>query len=321
MVCGLLAATAARSDSVLDQPLQLSDRQPLVQLYNLPTARSGSVLALEQVIGRLSYDVANNFTSAQRGNESIFLDGESHRIELGASRGLGQGWEVGFTLPWINYSGGSLDSFIEGWHSTFGLPDGNRSAYRRNQLKFNYQHAGNTELNYVDAESGVGDLQLNAAYSLSNNAHSAVALAAFINLPTGDANKLTGTDSTNVGVTLAATRYALFGLPLTATGNIGAMSLNRGGVLSDRQKDTVWFGAAEIGWALAEDWRLKAQVTAHSALYRSELREIGAHSVQLLLGGSVRLAARWWLDIDVGEDIAVGTAPDATLQMALKMAL
>jgi hypothetical protein len=318
---GLLLAMSASADAVLDQPLALSDRQPLVQLYNLPGARSGAVLAMDQTALRLGFDVANNFSSAQRGNESIFLDGESRRTELSASRGIGGGWEVGIMLPWISYSGGSLDNFIEHWHDAFGLGDGGRPAYRRNQLRVQYQRAGVTELDFKRAQFGVGDLQLNAAYSLSSSTQSDIALATTLTLPTGDAQKLTGAEATNVSVTLAATRYALFDLPLTATANIGALWLDRGDVLSDRQKNAVWFGAAEIGWAVADAWRLKAQFNAHSAFYRSELRELGTNSAQLLLGGSVRLASRSWLDIAVGEDIAVDTAPDVTLQIALKVAL
>jgi hypothetical protein len=319
--CGLLAMTVVQADTVLDQPLALSNRQPLVQIYNLPPARSGTVLAMDQTSARLGFDVANNFASAQRGSESIFLDGESHRIELGASRGIGNGWEIGFSLPWISYSGGALDSFIEQWHRTFGLPDGGRPDYRRNQLRFQYQRAGNSELNFDNADSGIGDLQLNAAYSLADTTDSAMALAAAINLPTGDAEKLTGDETTNISLTLAGTRYALFDLPLTATANIGSMWLDRGAVLGDRQKSLVWFGAAEIGWAVADGWRLKTQLAAHTAFYHSELRELGADSVQLLLGGSVRLSPRWCLDLAVGEDIAVNTAPDITLQIALKAAL
>jgi hypothetical protein len=315
-----LSVAIAHADAELDQPLALSDRQPLAQLYNLPAARSGAVLTADRTVTRFGFDVANNFASSQRGGETVFLDGESRRLELGATRGLGNGWEIGFSLPWISYSGGSLDNFIEGWHRTFGLPDGDRPAYRRNRLRFQYQRAGTDELNITNAESGVGDLQLNAAYSLSSTTHSAVALAAAINLPTGDADKLTGSDATNLSLTLAATRYALFDLPLTATVNVGSMWLERGAVLGDRQKNTVWFGAAEIGWAVADAWRLKAQLAAHTAFYRSDLRELGAASAQLLLGGSVRLSPRYWLDIAVGEDIAVDTAPDVTLQLALRTA-
>lgn len=314
-------AAPARADDALDRPLSLSNRQPLVQLYNLPGARSGEVLTQGQGDLRLDFDVANNFTRSRSGSESVSLDGESHRVELGWSHGLGDGWEIGVMLPWIDWRGGSLDGFIEDWHDTFGLPDGGRPDAPRNQLHFQYVRDGRTELDFDRAASGIGDLQLSAAYSLLREGNSAVALAMAVNLPTGTADKLTGAEATTASLNLAATQHDLFGLPLTATGNIGAMWLDRGEVLADRQRDTVWFGAAELGWAIADDWRLKLQVNGHSAFYRSELRELGDAAGQLLLGGSVRLAPRWQLDIAVGEDIAVDTAPDVTFQLALRAAL
>lgn len=317
----LMAATAAGADTLLDQPLALSNRQPLVQLHNLPGARSGVVLTAGNDVVRLGFDVANNFTDSSRGSESVLIDGESRRVELGWDHGFANGWEIGIALPWIEYQGGSLDRAIEKWHDTFGLPDGDRADTRRNQLHFQYTRDGVAELDFDRAESGIGDLQLHAAYSLLQTDQRAAALAMTVSLPTGDADKLTGSDAASVAMTLAVTQYELFGLPLTATGNLGAMLLNDGDVLADRQKNVVCFGAAELGWAVADAWRLKLQVNAHSAFYDSALRELGDPSVQLLMGGSVRLAPRWYLDIAVGEDIAVNTAPDVTFQVGLKAAL
>jgi hypothetical protein len=292
-----------------------------VQLFNVPAARSGAVLTADQGIARLGFDVANNFTDSHGDREFVLLDGESRRVELGFSHGLGNGWEIGVALPWIDYRGGSLDRLIEDWHDAFGLPDGDRADSRRDRLDFRYARDGIAELDFNRSRSGIGDVQVHAAYSLLRGDEHDVALTTTLNLPTGDAEELTGADASNVGVSLAATQRALFGLPLTATGNIGAMWMEQGEVLGGLQKDVVWFGAAELGWAIADAWRLKLQVNAHSAFYDSELRELGDPAVQLLLGGSVRLAPRWYLDVAVGEDIAVNTAPDVTFQLALKAAL
>lgn len=321
--CALLVlpASAALADRMLDRPLVLANRQPLVQAHALPGARSGAVFTAQQGEFRLGYDIANTFTSSRRSDESVELDGESQRVELAFTHGLGNGWEVGVALPWIRHSGGTLDGFIEDWHDTFGLPDGDRPDARRDQLRFRYARAGRTEIDFDDGASGIGDVRLNAAYSVLQTSDTSVALDLTVSLPTGDADRLTGAGATQVATTLAATRYALFGLPLTATGNVGALWLERGDVLSRIQRDVVWYGTAELGWAVADGARLKLQVNAHSAFYRSELDELGEPGVQLLLGGSVRLTPRWYLDVVVGEDIAVDTAPDVTFQIALKAAL
>lgn len=313
-----LQSPASMARSPLDEPFDLSNRQPLVQIFNVPGARGGDVLGPDQTRWRLACDVANNFTLRQRADESIVLDGETQRVELSAGAGLGHGWEVGFALPWIRHDGGGLDGFIEHWHSFWGLPDGDRADYPRNRLQYRYTRDGRAVLDFRDGGSGIGDLQFNAAYSLVDDTRSKVALAATLALPTGDIDKLTGADSTHLSLALAASRSGLFGTALSATGNIGAMWLDGGGLPGARQKDHVWFGSAAISWAVADDWRLKAQLDAHTAFYDSALRELGADSVQLLLGGSVRVSRHWLLDIAVAEDLAVDTAPDVVLQMALR---
>lgn len=309
---------AARADALLDEPLALSEHAPLTQRFNLPAMSSGELLPQGAAQWRLGVDVANNFVRDRSGAENLVLDGESQRYELGVRYGLGSQWEIGAMVPWISFNGGVLDNFIEGWHSVWGLPDGGRPHYRARQLQFLYQRNNRTELNIDSAKAGFGDVQLRIANQLLQTAQDNIALIASINLPTGDDAHLTGSGGTNASVSMAATHSAWLDLPLTLSGNIGVQTLPQSGVLSDRQKKSVWFGGAEIAWAAASEWRLRAQINLHSAIYDSALTSLGATSTQLLLGGSVRLSPRWVLDAAVGEDIAVDTAPDVTLQLALK---
>jgi hypothetical protein len=313
----MAAAFPCRAE-LIDEPLQLSNQQPLAQLFNLPAMRAGEVLPADTTVWRGGLSVANNFVRAQNVEETLVIDGESQRYELSIRRSIGNRFEIGMSVPWISYNGGVLDGFIEGWHNVWGLPDGGRPDYAKRQLTINYQRRGRAELDFDRAEAGFGDAQLTAAWQLIQSAQNAVALAGHINLPTGDADKLTGSGKGSAGFTLAATHTRLFDLPLTLSGNIGAQWQPRGDVLGDQQKQSVWFASTEINWALAQDWRLKVQVQAHSALYTSELRALGSDAMQLLLGGSVNLSKNWLLDVAVGEDIAVDTAPDVTLQLALR---
>lgn len=303
---------------VLDEPLQLGNQQPLAQLFNLPTMRSGAVLPADATVWRGAADVANNWVRAQDGNESLVLDGESQRYTLGVRRGLGSGWEVGVAVPWVSYNGGTLDNFIEGWHHFWGLPSGGRPDYSTRQLNFVYQRNGRTELDFHRAESGVGDAQIAVAYQFLSDRQRAVTASATLNLPTGDVDKLTGSGNTSAALALAATYDQLFDLPLSVTANIGGQWLPHSEVLSIEQNSSAWFAAAELSWAVAQDWRLKAQLQTNTALYDSGLRALGSESMQLLLGGSVQLSPRWILEAAVGEDVAVDTASDVTLQLALK---
>lgn len=306
----------------LEQPLALGDRGPFSQVHGLPAARSGEVLAAGQTETRLLFDVANNFFDAQSGSELLVLDGETQRLEIGARAGLGDGWEVGFTLPLLQHSGGNLDSFIEGWHEFWGLPDGGRPEVVRNRLDYRYQRGGVVAVDLHDRESGIGDAEINAAYRLWQGGDTAVALAATIKFPTGDAGRLTGDGTTATDLTLAATTQNLWGSTISGYANAGVMWLPDGEVLADLQRDYIWHASTGISWPvtwLGNDLlALKLQLDVHQAFYRSALRALGNDSIFLVVGGTARLAQHWLLDIGVGEDLHVDTAPDVTLQIGLR---
>jgi hypothetical protein len=312
------ASGAASADALLEEPFALSNQSPLVQRFNLPGMRSGQLLAPDTVQWRASINVANNFVRDTSGPEALVLDGESQRYEFGLRYGVGPRWEIGVMLPWIAYNGGTLDSFINGWHSFWGLPDHHRSDFATRKLQFMHQSRGQTDFNFDRAETGVGDMQLQIANQLLQTERDSVALITSVNLPTGDEKKLTGTDGTSIAIALAATRTEWLNWPLTLSANLGVQTLPQGDVLDDRQKTSAWFGSGEIAWAVTQDWRLRAQLNTHSAIYDSELTSLGATSTQILLGGSVRVSPRWVLDAVVSEDIVVDTAPDVTFQLALK---
>ena len=312
------ASASVQADALLDEPLSLSERSPLVQRFNLPGMRSGQLLSEGGVQWRFGVDLSNNYVRDNAGSEVLIFDGESQRYEFGARYGLGSQWEVGIMLPWMTYRGGVLDSFINRWHSVLGLPDHDRSDYPSDQLLFRHMTNGRIDFEFDRAQSGFGDMQLQIANQIVQTESDSISLIASVNLPTGDDDKLTGGGGTSVGVVLAATHSGLFDLPLTLNGNLGAQTLPESDVLDDRQKSSAWFGSAEVAWAATQDWRLRAQVSMHSAIYDSALTSLGETSTQLLLGGTVRLSPQWALDIALSEDIALDTAPDISLQFALK---
>ena len=56
----------------------------------------------------------------------------------------------------------------------------------------------------------------------------------------------------------------------------------------------------------------------HSAVYDSDLKELGHFAAQLSLGGTIALTARTFLDIGVIEDIVTDTSPDAVFHFSLR---
>jgi len=94
--------------------------------------------------------------------------------------------------------------------------------------------------------------------------------------------------------------------------------LSNGDVIADQQNNLVGFGSIGVGWQALDSLNLKLQVDAHSAFYDdSELKEL-SESAQLLIGGTLAMTEATALDIAVGEDIVVDSAPDVVFHIALR---
>ncbi|MBW2470752.1 MAG: DUF3187 family protein, partial [Deltaproteobacteria bacterium] len=75
-----------------------------------------------------------------------------------------------------------------------------------------------------------------------------------------------------------------------------------------------------IGWQATEIIQLKLQLDAQSALYDSDLKDIGDLALQLVMGSSLAFTDDIYLDISIAEDIKVLTAADVAFQLALVVA-
>jgi Protein of unknown function (DUF3187) len=312
---------AGRADS-LDDPYATVNRNPFVQVYGLPAAQSAQLLANQQSRWALQLEAASNFTTNSAGNESIVIDGETHRANLQFRYGLSDTLELGVDLPYLSHEAGRLDNFIDDWHDFFGLPDGGRTDRAQDQIQYTYQQGnqqGNkTLVNVNDSTDGVGDISLSLGYQLSNTATRQWALRGGVKLPTGDADSLQGSESTDVFLGVNVSDQGLLsGQNITLHASAGALWVGGGEVIESAQEDWAVYGSSTLSWRYNEHLSFKTQLDFHSAFYDSELKELGDNSAQLILGGAVKLGQQWTLDLSVSEDIVVDTASDVVFQVGL----
>lgn len=301
------------------QPFATSNRNPFVQVYGLPVARSAELVSPGQVATGLVLEAANSFTLDDKRGEQIVIDGETHRAQLSLRRGFDAGWEIGVELPWLSHEGGGLDSFIDNWHSAFGLPDGDRPDYPSDRLHYSYSLNGQQQVNVSRSSDGIGDISLTAGYSLASSNTRQWALRTALKLPTGDADKLTGSESTDIALALHLSDSGwLDSHDLLLHGSAGVLRIEGGDVLDAIREDWVLYGSATLAWLATDNTSLKIQFDAHTAFYDSALTELGSDSAQLTLGGSVKLGEDWTVDLSVIEDIAVDTAPDVVFMLGLR---
>lgn len=322
-----LFGTVPGSPSVVDAmdiiPFQSSNQSPLIRIFGLPAIGSASVVPAGKFEGTLTSDVTNSFATDSSGTEAVMLDGETYRFNLAVRYGVAPGIQIGIDIPYLAEGGGILDGFIEDFHDTFGLPQGDRTSYPRNRLLYQYSNNGTTKVLVNDGSHGIGDIRLSGAWQLHRgDAESplAVALHASIKLPTGNSNRLFGSGSTDFALWLTASDDCQLPLGhLTVYAAAGGMALTDGDVLKDQQRNLAAFGSLGLGWSPLNWLALKIQADAHTSFYTgSSLKQVNSGSVQLVSGGTIGFCEKTFLDLGVSEDVLVATAPDVVFHLALR---
>ena len=317
----LLLGLVGSAQAALLDPFAGSNQNPLVAVYGLPPAGPAKVLAPGRGRVELRSLLASSASRSQRSTESVLLDGETTRVTLALAYGLQENLEVGVEVPYLFHQDGFLDALIMDWHDFFHLPQGDRPALPRDRLDYRYQRNGTSLLEVKDETSGFGDLRLLGALQLwqesSGEGEQSLALRASLKLPTGDAAKLTGSGSTDLALWLTgshqrpAHRWGLFGAA-------GVLFLSEGDLLPAQQRQIVPFATLGGGWQPWQRLALKLQFDAQGAFYSdSALHELSP-SVQLVMGGTLRLAPATELDLSFSEDLLVDSAPDIVFQLVLR---
>lgn len=291
-------------------PFVVRDQNPLLAGFGLLTAMPSRV-PLQSLSGGVDLYWGSTAIMQARDNEALLVDAETREARLslqGSFEYTHFGWQL--QIPYRYTGGGTLDSFIDSWHDTFGLPDGARSALPSDRIGIAYTRAGTRRLNIDSSASGLGDIQAALGYEFP-------LLTAWltIKLPTGDADKLTGSGGTDVSLVLAGQRG--LGDRWSVFGQAAATYLGDGDLLANQQRSVVWSGMGGVGVRAWRGLSLKAQIDAHTAAYDSDLDFFG-DAVVLTVGGDYLFESGWRLDLGVSEDLAVEHSPDVVFVAGIK---
>jgi hypothetical protein len=321
----VIGTTAAIPCQALElTPFAVRNFSPTALVHGLSIAETPYLLPAGKTTLHTGFDLANNATINTRNDERILLDGETYVATLGLRYGLSDQLQVGIDLPWVWHSGGFLDSFISDWHDFFGLPEGDRDDLKNDQLDYRYSRNGEERLRLQDKTDSLGDLRLKLAWQFATTAQSAFTLQAQVKAPTGDADKLTGSEAWDVSLAISAQRNFSLGNGHGESkgrgalwGGFGVSWLGDGEVLEEDVEDFAASGWVGAGWSPLDWLSLKVQIDSHTALYDSDLRELGDPAVILTMGGTLGLGEKTFLDVGVGEDLNVNASPDITFHLDL----
>lgn len=309
----LAPALALLSAAAHSSSLPVRDQNPLLAGFNLPSALPADLSEPDRWTLDATVAWGSSAIVQTSARETLIVDAETRELRLALQRTFADGYALRIELPYRHTSAGSLDSFIDGWHRAFGLPEGARPSLPRDALQIAYRRDGETLLESRSPQSGVGDISVQVGRQLS-----AVPVAAWlgVKLPSGDAVELTGSGSVDVSAALASNyefgeRWAIFG-------QAASTWLGDGDRLANQQNEWAWSGTAGISARAFDNLTVIVQLDAHTAIYDADELEFLGDTAQLTLAATYRIGSTWELSFAVTEDIAVESAPDVVFLFGLK---
>jgi len=312
---GVLLAPVAFADVLRDH-----DNGPLTGIFGIPDSTEGArLLRAGEPAWDLSVTHASHSMDDPRATESLYLDGETSRLELRFRVGIGARMEVGIELPVVQHQAGRLDSVINSWHSMFGLPRGHRPDREQDVLDFQYSDAADQMINVSSSSNGMGDARLFGGWQLHSTDRHQLALRFGAKFPTGDSSELHGSGGTDLSLGIAGDVTSLFGIPnLNGFYRVHAIHIGNPDLLANRYEEWASFISAGVGLQISERIELRLQGASRSAMYQSEIRSLGGSATTVTFGGNIRLSRNYELSLGISEDADAETAPDVAFQVALR---
>ena len=294
-----------------DEFFPFRDENPLVRGFYLPLPSDSRLTDGQSLSATLS--LTNTVNVENRPQESVFVDGESDVIRLTYENTLWQSWRYRFTLPIIHDSGGFLDSAVASWHRLFGLPQGQRPFYPKNEIVYAYSGRGNVDI--TQSQTGIGDISGDIGWYAVDDAHRTVSFWGGLAAPTGSASKLTGDGAWDGAVWAhGALRWPKWQL----AAELGLAQPFGDEIFAGYAHKTSVFARFAATRALGSQWSVRAQLDGQSGRVEdSDIRLLGP-SLELSIGAVRRLSEHWRLEFGFAEDAAVNTAPDITFFLGIR---
>ncbi|HEY0781774.1 MAG TPA: DUF3187 family protein [Thermoanaerobaculia bacterium] len=151
--------------------------------------------------------------------DAFYFDATVTMLNVGAQYAICDRCQVYLNVPFLSYSGGSLDSTIEHFHSAFGLGQEGRELVARNQLQLAVKF-GNHSLAADGSQlgSGLGDPVVGFRYAINSSPGFDVVGEAAAKIPVGDTSRFLSTGSPDYGLQVSVQRrYARNGLYFSAS--------------------------------------------------------------------------------------------------------
>lgn len=301
-------------------PFFVTNNLPVSIGLGLPKALSSHSLDQGQKRLDINFGVKSNANDAGNQNsEVLILDGETQSIDIGLSYGLTDRWQIDTQVSYLGHSSGSLDSLIQNWHDFFSLDDGDRPFFGRDEFLYSYTNNGEQD-QLVESSDGISDIRIGLGYSIQQRFVDQLMLRAGLSLPTGDNEKLTGSEKTDFDLGIYANgrgdkRWKSLGWHA----NLGYLFIGDDESLGITTKSGSWFNSLGAYWAVNSKLTIKGQLDSHGVLFESNISELSNSATELTLGFAYKTKRLGVLELYFSEDVTVNRAADFSVGLSSRI--
>lgn len=294
-------------------PFYVANQNPFIQIFGLPRADTAKLLSDGESQQFTALDVVNNTVQGSDAHDTVVLDGETYRLNLGYKFSV-KDIEYSVDIPLISHTSGYFDNAIRHWHSLLGISNDEQKQFPANHLKYLYTHNGKTLINIDRNTSGIGDIQIGIASRVSKRQLKQLSSLAFrttIKLPSGNSGYLMGSGAPDIAFAISSQADHLQSIPGAGLyGDLGILWLGRAKQFSETQRRLVEFGTVGFSWKIVNNVVFHSQLDMHTSFYNSQIVDIGGNSVQLTVGGAYIGQMNNRFDVGITENMLTDATPD-----------
>ncbi len=331
VICALLLFFSMSTPShSFSGPLQVKNQFPIFIHANQPYLEK----AEPETSFSASLSHSSVFTVQNSGEWVIDMDMEITELNLRYKHYIQSIGEFSIDLPFIAFSHGFMDGFLETYHDLIGVPDPyGRSGRPKDSFLYEIRHGeftellaergsaspGDTAVVLGRTGTGLGDIRLSLKRPLVVSDNYSLSLKGDIELPTGDAKEGYGNGNPDAGVSILYDRKLWNNI--ISYWNIGAVFPGDVEGYGNIDLNNFIYGGAAIETDIIKRWALLIQIHVQSRVYpETALGAIDWTSYLLAFGGRYDKDTHS-IEFSITEDLNSAGAPDFTANISYKVDL
>lgn len=299
------------SAHAFDGPLQVRNQFPLFLIVNAPSFEQA---AMENSLSA-GFSYSSIYLVRESSRWSVGLDMEIAEFNLRLRKTLGDFIELGIDLPFMSFSSGFMDGFLNAYHDLFGFPDYGRSQRPDNAFLYDAKKDGRVVLRGQNGRTGLGDTKLSVKKPVLIG-DPAMSVKGDIEFPTGDAEEGFGNGTFDAGLTLLIDKKV--GERVKTYFNLGVVFPGDLKGYARVDLEAYLHAGAALEVMVAHPISLIGQVFLQgSPLPKTDIGQIDRTAVLLSLGGRYRSGNNRF-EFALTEDPNTAGAPDITFNVTYR---